>query len=151
MGAATTRRPDDDPAFLAWARGDGGWQPVHSAHVNSFIHSYTGIDATARRFRTWAGTVLAALALGEVALFETATEAKRNLKAAIASVAARLGNTPTICRKCYIHPEVVVAYLAGELAMEIAAEEGSEANAEIARLRPEEAALLTLLRGRLKP
>lgn len=100
-------RPDDDPAFLAWARGDGGWQPVHSAHVNSFIHSYTGIDATARRFRTWAGTVLAAAALGGARHDE---KARTPAVAAIRATSRLLGNTPAVARASYIHPEVLRAF-----------------------------------------
>src|SRR4051794_1390001 len=62
--------------------------------------NHTGDDITAKDFRTWAGTVLAAMALHEVKNFDSAAEAKRNLRTAIENVAARLGNTPTICRKC---------------------------------------------------
>jgi len=100
------RRDDDDPAFLAWAHDDG-WQRVHSAHVNSFIHAYTGIDATAKRFRTWAGTVLAASALGGARHDETARTPQL---AAIRATSRLLGNTPEVARTSYIHPEVLTAF-----------------------------------------
>jgi DNA topoisomerase I len=104
------RRDDDDPAFLAWQRADGVWQPVHSTHVNAFIHAYTGIDATAKRFRTWAGTVLAAAALGGARHDETARSPE---PAAIRATSRLLGNTPTVARTSYIHPGVFVAFNAG--------------------------------------
>ena len=101
------RRAGDDPAFLAWARDDGGWQRVHSSHVNSFIHAYTGIAATAKRFRTWAGTVLAAAALGGARHDETARVPQL---AAIRATSRLLGNTPAVARAAYIHPEVLTAF-----------------------------------------
>jgi DNA topoisomerase I len=82
--------------------------------------------------------------------FDTAAQAKGNLRAAIERVAARLGNTPTICRKCYVHPEVLNSYLDGNLALEIKSEVESELRNELAGLQPEEAAILAMLRGRLK-
>jgi len=101
------RRDDDDPAFLAWARDDGGWQRVHSVHVNSFIHAYTGIDATAKRFRTWAGTVLAAAAVGGARHDE---KARTPELAAVRATSRLLGNTPAVARASYIHPEVFTAF-----------------------------------------
>ena len=100
-------RDDDDPAFLAWVRDDGGWQRVHSVHVNSFIHAYTGIDATARRFRTWAGTVLAAAALGGARHDEKARSPE---VAAVRATSRLLGNTPSVARTSYIHPGVLTAF-----------------------------------------
>jgi DNA topoisomerase-1 len=132
--------------LLQYLAEDGELRAISSGDVNAYLREITGKDITAKDFRTWAGTVLAALALSELAIFKSVAEAKRHLRAAVVRVAARLGNTPTICRKCYIHPEVLAAYLAGELVMEIAAEAESE---RIGRLRAEEEALLTMLRGRL--
>jgi DNA topoisomerase-1 len=125
-------------------------QDVTSSDVNAYLNEITGQDITAKDFRTWAGTVLAALALKELESFDTAAQAKRNLRAAIERVAARLGNTPTICRKCYVHPEVLNSYLDGNLALEIKSEVESELRNELARLQPEEAAILAMLRARLK-
>src|SRR5204862_21987 len=73
-------------------------------------------DFTAKDFRTWAGTVLAARALRELAAFDSNTEAKKNIVLrAIESVAERLGNTRTVCRKCYVHPAILDAYVDGTL------------------------------------
>jgi DNA topoisomerase-1 len=82
---------------------------VTSSDVNTYLKEITGDDITAKDFRTWAGTVLAAMALNEVKNFDSAAQAKRNLRTAIENVAARLGNTPTICRKCYVHPDVLTS------------------------------------------
>lgn len=120
-----------------------------SSDVNAYLKEVTGKDITAKDFRTWAGTVLAAMALNEVKSFDSAAQAKRNLRAAIENVAGRLGNTPTICRKCYVHPEVLTSYLDGKLVLEIKAAVESELREDLDRLKPEEAAVLAMLRGRL--
>jgi hypothetical protein len=93
--------------------------PVTSADVNSYLREITGREITAKDFRTWAGTVLAAMALTEFEEFDSQAKAKKNLKAAIEKVSARLGNTPTICRKCYIHPEILNGYLEGIALQEV--------------------------------
>jgi DNA topoisomerase-1 len=95
---------------------DGGERrTIDSADVNDYLREISGSDFTAKDFRTWAGTVLAALALQEVGPFETQAAAKRNVTQAIERVAQKLGNTPAICRKCYVHPEVINGYLNGTL------------------------------------
>ena len=73
---------------------------VTSTNVNNYLKEITGNDITAKDFRAWAGTVLAAMALNELESFDSAAQAKRNLRAAIEKVAGKLGDTPTICRKC---------------------------------------------------
>lgn len=123
---------------------DGQACEVTSADVNAYLREITGGDITAKDFRTWAGTVMAALALREYETAETQATQKKNLKAAIESVAARLGNTPTICRKCYVHPEVLNAYVEGGLQLDV--KEAVEGEL----LKPEEAAVLAMLEGRLK-
>jgi len=128
----------------------GERQSVTSADVNAYLKEITGRDITAKDFRTWAGTVLAALALTEFESFDSDAKAKKNVRAAIERVASRLGNTPTICRKCYIHPEVLNCYLEGSLLLEVREEIETELREELAGLRPEEAAVLTLLEARLK-
>jgi DNA topoisomerase I len=75
--------------------------------------------------------------------------AKRNLRAAIENVAARLGNTPTICRKCYVHPEVLTSCLHGKLILELKHAVENELRDALSGLQPEEAAVLAMLRGRL--
>jgi DNA topoisomerase-1 len=123
---------------------------VTSADVNAYLKEITGRDITAKDFRTWAGTVLAALALREFEAVDTQASQKKNIRAAIERVSARLGNTPTICRKCYVHPEVLNAYVEGNLLLEIKGEAEQALREEIATLKPEEAAVLAMLEARLK-
>jgi len=84
---------------------------VTSQDVNDYLHQIAGNDFSAKDFRTWGGTVLAAIALSKQEEFQTKKEAKANIKTAICAVAELLGNTPAICRKCYVHPVIVEAYL----------------------------------------
>jgi DNA topoisomerase-1 len=91
---------------------NGEVQDVTSQDVNGYLGEITGEDFTAKDFRTWAGTLLAVLALNAQDRSETKKQAKANVKAAVCAVAELLGNTPAICRKCYVHPAVVEAYLA---------------------------------------
>jgi DNA topoisomerase-1 len=129
---------------------EGELRDVTSADVNAYLREITGRDITAKDFRTWAGTVLAALALREFESFDTQAGAKKNVRAAIERVASRLGNTPTICRKCYVHPEVLEAYAEGGLLLDIKDQVEAELRENLASLRPEEAAVLGLLEARLK-
>jgi DNA topoisomerase-1 len=94
--------------------GDNGEvRDVTSQDVNDYLREITGHDFSAKDFRTWAGTLLAVLALNAQESFETKKQAKANVKAAICAVAELLGNTPAICRKCYVHPAIIEAYLSG--------------------------------------
>jgi DNA topoisomerase-1 len=127
----------------------GERQSVTSADVNAYLKEITGRDITAKDFRTWAGTVLAAMALSEFEEFDSQAKAKKNLRAAIEKVSSRLGNTPTICRKCYVHPEVFTCYLEGALLLEIRNEVEEELREGLADLKPEEAAVMALLEERL--
>ncbi|MBR0668497.1 DNA topoisomerase IB [Roseomonas hellenica] len=129
---------------------DGTLNGVSSTDVNAYLREISGRDVTAKDFRTWAGTVLAALALDEFQRFDSAAGAKRNIKAAIEQVAARLGNTPTICRKCYVHPAILETYLDGGLALEMEARTQTRLSEEMKTLQPEEAAVLALLLERLR-
>jgi DNA topoisomerase I len=117
--------------------------------VNDYLREITGKDITAKDFRTWAGTVLAAMALNELESFDSAAQAKRNLRAAIEKVSARLGNTQAICRKCYVHPEILNSYMDGNLVLELKFKAENEFRSGLESLKPEEAAVLALLRGRL--
>jgi DNA topoisomerase-1 len=92
----------------------GERQTICSEDVNAYLREISGDDFTAKDFRTWAGTVLAAQALARLARFKSQTEAKRNVLQAIACVADRLGNTKAVCRKAYIHPAVLAAYMDGK-------------------------------------
>ena len=135
--------------LLQYLDDEGKPQDVTSSDVNAYLKEITGKNITAKDFRTWAGTVLAAMALNELKSFDSAAQAKRNLRTAIENVASRLGNTATICRKCYVHPEVLTSYLDGNLILEIKSAVESELREDLDRLKPEEAAVLAMLRGRL--
>ena len=89
------------------------------------------------------------MALNELESFDSAAQAKRNLRAAIEKVAGKLGNTATICRKCYVHPEVLNSYMDGKLVLELKEKAESELRGDVQSFKPEEAAVLALLRGRL--
>jgi DNA topoisomerase I len=135
--------------LLQYIDETGNCQDVTSTDVNNYLREITGRDITAKDFRTWAGTVLAAMALNELESFDSAAQAKRNLRTAIEKVAGKLGNTPTICRKCYVHPEVLDSYMDGNLVLELKSKAESELRGDVQNLKPEEAAVLALLRGRL--
>ncbi len=128
---------------------DGETRDVTSSDVNAYLREISGEDITAKDFRTWHGTVLAAMALQELEKFDSQAGAKRNIRDAIQKVAARLGNTPTICRKCYIHPEIIATYVEGSLLLDIKDRVEKELRDDLADLRPEEAAVLTLLQNRI--
>ncbi len=89
---------------------------IGSEDVNDYLHEVTGEDITAKDFRTWAATSLAAATLSELERFDTQAAAKQEVLRAVEGVAKRLGNTPAICRKCYIHPAIFEGYLDGSLA-----------------------------------
>jgi DNA topoisomerase I len=129
---------------------DGNPRSVTSSEVNAYLKDISGKDITAKDFRTWAGTLLAALALREFEEFDSDAGAKRNVRAAIERVASRLGNTPTICRKCYIHPEILNCYVEGSLLINVKQKIETQLRKTLPRLRPEEAAVLALLKARLK-
>ena len=93
----------------------GEARTVESADVNQYLRETTGDDFTAKDFRTWAGTVLAASELARLGPAGSETEAKRRLVEAVRSVASKLGNTDAVCRRCYVHPAVIDSYLSGRL------------------------------------
>jgi DNA topoisomerase I len=125
----------------------GERRAIGSADVNAYLEEITGQQFTAKDFRTWAGTVLAALALSITEAFDSEAAAKRNVARAIEQVAAQLGNTVAVCRKSYIHPDVVECYLDGTLLRHL--DEGvSEVLDDLAGLREEEVAVLALLQQR---
>jgi len=135
--------------LFQYVDADGTLHKIDSSDVNEYLREITGQHFTAKDFRTWAGSVLACGVLQEIGPFTSATEAKKNVVAAIAKVAAQLGNTPSVCRKCYVHPAVLDAYLGG-ITIEAAKEKLDEEIAEhAAALRHEELALLKLLEQRV--
>jgi DNA topoisomerase I len=128
---------------------DGKLEAINSEEVNAYLRAIAGADFTAKDFRTWAGTVLAALALREFEAFDTKAQAKKNVVRAIEAVAERLGNTPTVCRKCYVHPEIIDAYMDGSMLETLKQRADQEMAENLTDLRPEEAAVLGLLQQRL--
>ena len=128
---------------------NGEAQPIDSADVNEYLRAAMGEEFTAKDFRTWAGTVLAAQALRALASFDSQTEAKRNVVAAVEQVAARLGNTKAVCRKCYVHPAIFDAYLEGGLVDGLTQQIEGELMQDVAELPEEEAAVLAFLHRRL--
>jgi DNA topoisomerase-1 len=87
------------------------WRNLTSRDVNAYLHETLGVVYSAKDFRTWGGTLRAATVLAELGPANSETEAKRNVATTMRLVAAELGNTPTICRKSYVHPLVVARYL----------------------------------------
>jgi len=128
---------------------EGERRSIGSGDVNAYIRDVAGGDFSAKDFRTWAGTVLAAFALQEFERVDSQAAAKRNLTQAIRTVAARLGNTPAVCRKCYVHPEIMNAYLEKGLLDQIRAEAERELRDDLQGLSAEEAAVLCFLERRL--
>ena len=94
---------------------NGERHTVSSHDVNSYLQTLTGADFTAKDYRTWAGSALALAVLRELQ-WESEAEAKRHVVEMVKSVSKQLGNTPAVCRKCYIHPAVVERFLLGALA-----------------------------------
>ncbi len=150
--ASIVKRSQDLPGqdLFQYLDEVGDQHTLGSADVNAYLREITGQDFTAKDFRTWAGTVLAAHALQEFERVDSEAAAKRNIVAAIERVAERLGNTPAVCRKCYVHPAVVDAYLDGTLAHTLRLQVDAELRHAITDLDPEDAAVLTFLRMRLE-
>jgi len=128
---------------------EGERHHVTSDDVNEYLHKITGEEFTAKDFRTWAGTVMAAMALKGQVAFENKSQAKQNVKAAISAVAKMLGNTPTVCRKCYVHPAVLETYLDGNLIEGLRKQTEKTLEESLGDLRSEEAAVLSFLQERL--
>jgi DNA topoisomerase-1 len=114
--ARTLRRCLDMPGkeLFQYLDGEGKLHPVQSADVNAYLQEITGADFTAKDYRTWVGSVLALAALTRLP-FATAREARANIVKAVKAVAACMGNTPAICRKSYIHPDLLDDYASGRL------------------------------------
>jgi DNA topoisomerase I len=129
---------------------DGNVHDVTSGDVNEYLRQISGLEMTAKDFRTWAGTALAAQALQEFEDFDSQAAAKRNVTRAIERVAERLGNTKTICRKCYVHPAVIDAYMDRSLVKTLKAKAERELRQSLTALSAEEAAVLALLQQRME-
>lgn len=137
--------PGDE--LFQYLESDGTRRAIDSSDVNAYLREITGQDFTAKDFRTFAGTVLAALALSELGPARTQSALKKQVVAAIKQASERLGNTPTVCRKCYVHPAILDAYARGRVVPRIAS---SDARARTrTSLRPDEKAVLAFLRRHL--
>ena len=128
---------------------DGEARDITSQDVNDYLREITGEDFTAKDFRTWAGTVLAAIALNAAGAFETKKQAKANIKNAIGAVAKILGNTPAICQKCYIDPVVLESYLDGDIIEGLKRKTDEALESEAVDLRVSEVAVLKFLQAKL--
>jgi DNA topoisomerase I len=150
--AKIVKQSQDLPGYelFQYIDEDGAGRSIDASDVNAYLKETGGEDFTAKDFRTWAGTVLAARALQEFQAFDSQAQAKRNVVQAIESVAKRLGNTKAVCRKCYIHPAVITQYMDGALLQTLNRRVKKEFTQSLHRLSPEEAAVLTLLQQRLK-
>jgi DNA topoisomerase-1 len=149
--AKIVKRSQDLPGYELFQYLDeqGTRRSVDSADVNAYLKEISGEEFTAKDFRTWAGTVLAARALQEFQTFDSQAQAKRNVVQAIEAVAKRLGNTKAVCRKCYVHPRVIDLYMDGSLLQTLKRRVKKELSQSLHGLPPEEAAVLALLQQRL--
>jgi len=149
--ARIVQRCRDLPGFelFQYVDEDGTRQVIDSSDVNDYLREISGQDFTAKDFRTWFGTVLAARALAACGGHDTDTQAKRSLAQAVEAVAGVLGNTRSVCRKCYIHPAVIDAFLDRSL-VETLAQRADAALDDPGDLGPDEMAVLRFLRKRLK-
>jgi DNA topoisomerase-1 len=150
--AAVVKRCEELPGqqLFQYLDENGQRRSIDSNDVNEYIREAGGGDFTAKDFRTWAGTVLAARALQEMEKVDSETQAKRNVVDAIERVAERLGNTRSVCRKCYVHPAIVDSYMDGSMLEVVQSRAEQEMRTSLQRLPPEEAAVLALLQQRLK-
>jgi DNA topoisomerase I len=136
--------------LFQYVDNQGAVRDIGSTDVNEYLREISGQDFTAKDFRTWAGTALAAQALQEFEDFDSKAAAKRNVTKAIERVAERLGNTKAVCRKCYIHPAVIDAYMDRSLVATLKERAETELRESLSRLPAEEAAVLALLQQRME-
>ncbi len=150
--ANVVRRCQELPGqeLFQYLDGDDAPHGVGSDDINDYLQDITGEPITAKDFRTWAATNLAALALQQLEVFDTQAKAKKNVLQAIEAVSKMLGNTPAICRKCYIHPAIFDGYLDGRL-LEALKQRTEEKLADPGHgLKAEEAAVVAFLAHELE-
>lgn len=145
--ASIVKRCQELPGYELFEYIDehGEQHALDSSDVNDYIREISTHDFTAKDFRTWGGTVIAAHALEELGDFETQTQAKKNVVQAIQTTAEHLGNTAAICRKCYVHPAIIDAYLDGSLLAFLRSHTRHEMKNAPTELRPDEAVVLAFL------
>ncbi|WP_353063187.1 DNA topoisomerase IB [Tunturibacter psychrotolerans] len=147
--AKIIQRCQDIPGYelFQYVDSEGEHHTIDSADVNDYLREATGQYFTAKDFRTWTGTVMACAKLQEFDVFESESEAKKNVVEIVKTVAARLGNTPSVCRKCYIHPLVIEAYMSGAFTKTRREQQSQESPRE---LQWEETVLMKLMQRVLK-
>jgi DNA topoisomerase I len=150
--AAIVRRCQELPGqeLFEYLDEDGTPRGISSEDVNEYLQEITGEEITAKDFRTWAGTNLAALALRELENFDSQTKAKKNVVRAVEAVSKLLGNTPAICRKCYIHPAIFDGYLDGSLLEALKRRADEEMSDPGAGLKAEEVSVMAFLSRQLE-
>jgi len=141
------------PRLFRYRNAEGGWSDLSARDVNDYLRTHAAAAYTAKDFRTWGGTLRLATVLADIGPAANAREANRNVVTAVRLVAAELGNTPTICRKSYVHPIVIAKYLDGgeTIALDVATRARRAARARrngassIDAHAPEERALIRFL------
>jgi DNA topoisomerase-1 len=129
---------------------DGRKQSVEASDINDYLREITGREVTAKDFRTWAGTMLAAEALREMGPAASRREADRNIIAAVDRTKAKLGNTRSVCRKYYIHPALIEAYLQGDVLPPAGGKEWQPRGVAGSKLRRHEHETLEFLKARIE-
>lgn len=130
---------------------DGKRQEVDAEDVNAYLQEVTGREITAKDFRTWAGTMLVAEALRQMGPAKTKRDAEKNVVAAVDVTAKRLGNTRSVCRKYYIHPVLIEAYLEGSVLRRLPERHWNKRKTKGPTLRQHEMDVLGFIKARLKP
>jgi DNA topoisomerase I len=149
--ARVVRRCQDLPGheLFQYVDDEGERHTIDSSDVNQYLREITNQELTAKDFRTWNGTVLAAAALREAMQTGPRGRSQRVVTRCIDRVAQRLGNTKAVCRKCYVHPAVIEAYLDGTLETALAAAPDAQAKRHLAALDADELAVLLFLRSKI--
>jgi DNA topoisomerase-1 len=132
--------------LFRFRNGDGSLANLNERHLNDYVRLHMGDEFTVKDFRTWGGTLLAAIALAERGVVETETQAKKAVASVCRLVAGRLGNTPAVTRASYISPPVIEQYLEGRTIEDFRPRHLRVVSARDVELQPEERALLNLLR-----
>jgi DNA topoisomerase-1 len=129
---------------------EGQSRTINSSDVNEYLREVTREDFTAKDFRTWAGTVLAVSAFRAIKQVDSKAHAQRNIVNAIETVARKLGNTRSVCRKCYIHPAIIDSYVNGSLLNALSPKAHRETAQWLNKLNPDESAVMAILEQQSK-
>ncbi len=127
---------------------NGKPRPIKPSDINNYLKTITAPEFSAKDFRTWGGTLLAALELAEIGAADAETALKKNILKAVKKVAEQLGNTPTVCRASYIHPTVLKSYASGITLAEFEKKKKRAIKLAQAEYEPEEIALMKLFQAK---